>query len=729
MLSPMRTILTKRKWVAVFVIALLILSSTTQNAFAADPLVIAESAITGAALTASLCVGGFYLGFLTAGATLIPCGVAILASAIIGGGSAAITNKSMGGGALIAGTWATALSVINGVLYLIFHIAGMLLTLAGLMVDSILRPQSIITANIVQVGWGITRDFANMFFILILLGIALDFILFSSFKVKQMLPRLLIIALLVNFSLPLAGILIDFANIFAHGFINQIGGVGGITATINNTLRLTDIFNISTVGLMETVSLIEQTTVQLLFSIAFQLGTALVYFAMALMLIVRTGYLYILLILLPLVLVLHAFPPTSEHWNKWLSSFIKWTMFLPIMTFFLYLSFVFLKEGSENARIMIQQGQPIGFFEMMYRYVITWIFMLGSLMAAQQMGIHTGNFAMKVFSATGGWAKGKLSRAGKGMATATGRKLGVDKQMEGLASGLQKIPGLGGILASGVRGLAAKTKAGMAKQEAPTAAEKAKWEGLSDGALREEMETWEHSVLPGSNVKAQKIYETLVKRGKHITRDAQGAVETEKVNAAAEKFYAIAKKHGDKDAMKAIRKSNPIAYQKIADNEWKEERGKGNIVNVDSGRKDKEGRPIFHDINKNTGKTLGDTQNRAFEEMTSADFENLKGTWTPETVENFVRSGVMSQGHLRMANNNLDHDFIDLVGDALQKRNANGAYENVELLKEKSQSFFNFLKSGGGKDGFGVKLPDEYMDEEKKGKEKQERQAGFGQPR
>jgi len=94
-----------------------------------------------------------------------------------------------------------------------------------------LQPFPITTTSVVTVGWGITRDFANMFFILILLGIALDFILFNSFGVKRALPTLILVALLINFSLPLAGVVIDFANVFTAYFMEQLQSGCGIDDT------------------------------------------------------------------------------------------------------------------------------------------------------------------------------------------------------------------------------------------------------------------------------------------------------------------------------------------------------------------------------------------------------------------------------------------------------------------------------------------------------------------
>src|SRR3989344_988128 len=133
------------------------------------------------------------------------------------------------------------------VLYGILIFIGWLLGIAGLFADWMIQPAYIINSTVVQIGWGVTRDLANMLFILILLGIALDYILFQSFGVKRALPTLIVVALLINFSLPIAGIFIDFANVFSDFFITKVTGgclpgdgkSCGFTIAIANNLNLT----------------------------------------------------------------------------------------------------------------------------------------------------------------------------------------------------------------------------------------------------------------------------------------------------------------------------------------------------------------------------------------------------------------------------------------------------------------------------------------------------------
>ena len=78
--------------------------------------------------------------------------------------------------------------------------------------------------GVVQEGWKVTRDIANAFFILVLLWIAFTIIFnVENLGGKRLLARLIIIALLVNFSLVMVSTVFSFANILARPFQEALG--------------------------------------------------------------------------------------------------------------------------------------------------------------------------------------------------------------------------------------------------------------------------------------------------------------------------------------------------------------------------------------------------------------------------------------------------------------------------------------------------------------------------
>src|SRR3989344_684841 len=93
----------------------------------------------------------------------------------------------------------------------------------------------------ITIGWGITRDVANIFFIFILLIIAIATILrLESYGAKQLLPKLIILALLINFSLVIATTIVDASNVLALTFISRITPVSNKIAAILQINKITD---------------------------------------------------------------------------------------------------------------------------------------------------------------------------------------------------------------------------------------------------------------------------------------------------------------------------------------------------------------------------------------------------------------------------------------------------------------------------------------------------------
>ena len=95
------------------------------------------------------------------------------------------------------------------------------------------------SGSFLQQGWQVTRDFANIFFILILLFIALSLVLdieIGHANPKKMLATLVMVALVINFSFFITEVVIDISNSLALVFYNQVTVVAQVNgATVNLT--------------------------------------------------------------------------------------------------------------------------------------------------------------------------------------------------------------------------------------------------------------------------------------------------------------------------------------------------------------------------------------------------------------------------------------------------------------------------------------------------------------
>ncbi len=247
-------------------------------------------------------------------------------------------------------------------------------------------------ASLVKDGWAIVRDVTNMFFILILLIIAFATILRrESYGMKALLPKLVGVALLINFSLVLAGAVIDFANGLTNSFLQDgklfeeyipqaLNLPGYIGTTAEGELESKEVwhcyveknwwFDISEYALSqdaceaahsncvgncqpltlnqeqaetaaEQLGNIDYTynmVMAMFLSIVFMMIAIFVLSALALMFFYRILVLWFLLILMPIVLLLWVLPATANMFGKWMNKFFKWTFFGPICTFFVWLS-------------------------------------------------------------------------------------------------------------------------------------------------------------------------------------------------------------------------------------------------------------------------------------------------------------------------------------------------------------------------------------------------------
>lgn len=100
--------------------------------------------------------------------------------------------------------------------------------------------------TMIKDGWTLVRDLLNLVFIFILLFAAISTILqYGNMDIKKILPSLIIVALLVNFSMMIAKMVIDASHIFAWEFYNQIDvkneeglGEGEMFANIKNDINV-----------------------------------------------------------------------------------------------------------------------------------------------------------------------------------------------------------------------------------------------------------------------------------------------------------------------------------------------------------------------------------------------------------------------------------------------------------------------------------------------------------
>ncbi|OGI68085.1 hypothetical protein A2738_02775 [Candidatus Nomurabacteria bacterium RIFCSPHIGHO2_01_FULL_42_15] len=124
--------------------------------------------------------------------------------------------------------------------YFLFQtIPAFLLSLAGKLFDVVIAlslDSTTYKTGFIEQAWIIVRDFSNIFFILILLYVAIQTILGIGHETKKIIVQVIIMALLINFSMFFTKVVIDSSNILALVFYNKISAPQGDTPANIETL-------------------------------------------------------------------------------------------------------------------------------------------------------------------------------------------------------------------------------------------------------------------------------------------------------------------------------------------------------------------------------------------------------------------------------------------------------------------------------------------------------------
>ena len=326
---------------------------------------------------------------------------------------------------------------IKGLIYSVFVVFGWLLTLSGIImgwVCDVNNVQFFMNNEAVLAIWHLVRDFANMFFILVLLFSAFCTIFqVTKWGIKNIWLNVLINALLVNFSYSIARFLIDISNVIMYYFLNNAfgattsNGAGGIFANISTNSNITKILVPEKVTDYEVSFLITATI--------FVFVLAMTLLVVAGMFVVRLIRLTILVMFSPVGFVGYIFPKFNKYADDWWSDLFKYAFMGPIMLFAIMVAMKmmevmskqsatagFAKEASKS----VPKGFDPGFLAALAFYMIPIFILWIGVSIAASMSSEVKQWAGKV----GGWGKkfqGAVQRLpGKGW-RATGIPGGISK--------------------------------------------------------------------------------------------------------------------------------------------------------------------------------------------------------------------------------------------------------------------------------------------------------------
>jgi hypothetical protein len=264
-----------------------------------------------------------------------------------------------------------------------------------------------IDVSVVKLGWVMVRDIANMFFVVALLVIAFATILgVEKYEWKKSLVKIVIMAILINFSNLIAQIIIDAAHVFTITFLNAISAsAGGNLINMFNLEKVNSLVQGADMG-ADTSAASSAVFAGAVISLIFAVMTAVSLGSYAVVMAMRVVVLWALIILSPLAYLLSAMPKGEEYAARWWKEFTKHVIVAPVMVFFLWLAFATLGTGqimseiqSDNA-IRLQQGtDPVSIsiakvstWENMANYIVGVIFLYIGLQMTKDSGVTGAGF-------------------------------------------------------------------------------------------------------------------------------------------------------------------------------------------------------------------------------------------------------------------------------------------------------------------------------------------------
>jgi hypothetical protein len=414
---------------------------------------------------------------------------------------------------LIAPNVSYALNIFNGLIepfaasifrilgWIITKIASLILTLSAAIFSAMLKEGFRSYKSAAQGAWTATRDIANMFFILFMIVVAFGTILRNEkYGAKKLLPKIIITALLINFSAVFCYVVIDLTNVAANAFLNmaknEIRALNqqsdpDIGAAIVDSLKLTgtlmpmdcvktfdqDFGNCQFLpqGSEEKAKCVENATknkndcegwnkkiaqtkneeegmgdviVAAIMSSVIMLVAAVTLFMSGLVMLLRTVFIWVLVALAPLAIACSLLPTLRPNWEKWLKKFLNWCLFAPVFTFFIWLV---VKIGTSNQIGAISSsvgnrtnlatsGAITEFFtgsSTLIRYCIVLATLIIGLIASKELGVVGGDMA---FNALNKMGKGAAGWAKKRAGRLAGRPLEAGGRLAG-AGALGRLAG------------------------------------------------------------------------------------------------------------------------------------------------------------------------------------------------------------------------------------------------------------------------------------------------
>lgn len=188
-------------------------------------------------------------------------------------------------------------------------------------------------------AWSSFRNLANIGFVIMLLVVVFSQVTnlgISNYNIKKILPKLIITAVLVNFSYLILGVLIDLSHIIGNGIGSAIRTIAGesmsaeASAQASNTIS-TIAGAVAGAGVIGGGVAIATTGPAIILPVVlFIITTVISVFFGFVMLTIRQAAIIMVIVLAPLAMVLYALPNTAAITKKYVSTLKALLMLYPM---------------------------------------------------------------------------------------------------------------------------------------------------------------------------------------------------------------------------------------------------------------------------------------------------------------------------------------------------------------------------------------------------------------
>lgn len=328
---------------------------------------------------------------------------------------------------------------------LTYTISGVILNMASFLMEGVISftitnfAANIENIGVIDTGYKIILNVANMVFIFILLYMAIKMILGEGGDVKKLLAKVVMVALFINFSLFMAKAIIDASNIMSLGFLNaiktevgvdketgkRIVAVGSVATAWMSGLRLqTEAYNPNADVIkndpykgLHYVTM----TLQYLGGSALNLVTAFVFFAVSFLFVIRFVALLFYMIFSPAAFLGYISPELKEHSDRWWKGFQSQVIFAPAFLLIAYLIASVIKSNKLWGVVGGTDGPNSGFLTaigtgftsglpIIMNYVILIALMIGGLITAKKMASEGSAGMVAYADKARGWMQGVAGR-------------------------------------------------------------------------------------------------------------------------------------------------------------------------------------------------------------------------------------------------------------------------------------------------------------------------------